>query len=237
MCVTCWVAIRATYPPEVSSRRKPSRRGVSHRRFPSLSARLHHGEVQRHAGRAPRAGGWRSWGRGAGFSVRRSARLISAGRPCINMCQSAGEADVERGKRARGERHAALEGAQSLDVTDHPDRRVSVQAPPPRIVMGRWDGPLKGNIINQSWRPDIQRQTLQREDDRPGCLFSWSLLWTGACFISFQKKKKLKKKTIKTLFYSHCDLELLDDVTVQKSYERCVFHFTLHPCMGEDNRR
>lgn len=73
--------------------------------------------------------------------MRRSVRLISAGRPCINMCQSAGEADVERGKRARGERDAALEGAgdnraekkqqQSLDVTDHPDRRVSVQTPPP----------------------------------------------------------------------------------------------------------
>lgn len=47
----------------------------------------------------------------ADFSMRCSARLISAGRPCINMCQSAGEADVERGERAPGEQDAALEGA------------------------------------------------------------------------------------------------------------------------------
>lgn len=109
-------------------------------------------------------------GREGGFSMRRSARLISAGRPCINMCQSAGEADVERGKRARGERDASLEGARN-NGAEKPATIPGCHRPPgspcfcagtcPRIVMGRWDGPLKGNIINQSRRPDIQPNPLE----------------------------------------------------------------------------
>lgn len=64
-------------------------------------------------------------------------------------------------------------------------------------------------------------------------VYSLTLFLNRCMFYTFFFFFKKERETIKTLFYSRYALELLDDVMVQKSYQRCVFHFTLRPAWGK----
>lgn len=79
LCPTCLVTIRAAQPPEVDSSREMCREAVNHHRFHSLSVGAAFRGI---LGVFPKGGGWRSWG---AFSTQQAC-LISAGKPCVNMC-------------------------------------------------------------------------------------------------------------------------------------------------------